>query len=95
MTNDFIGIENDQSQIIIDRSSKKLSEKGVILHDQDETTESIKLTYIGLANRRKGSFIAPLQSLKDLSEEQIDDKVNEIVSHITSVIQAGGEKEDE
>ncbi len=94
MTNDLIGIENDQSQIIIDRSSKKLSEKGVILHDQDETTESIKLTYIGMGNKRKGSFIAPLQSLKDLSEEQIDDKVNEIVEHVSATIRAGGEKED-
>lgn len=95
MTSDLIGIENDKSQIIIDRSSKKLSEKGVILHDQDETTDSIKLTYIGLANRRKGSYSTPLLSLKDLSEEQIDTKVNEIVSQVSAILMAGGEKSDD
>lgn len=95
MTEPLIDIHTDNSQSVIDKTSKKLSEKGVILHDQDETTESIKLTYIGLANRRKGSFVAPLHTLKDLSEEQIDDKVNEIVDHVSNVIRAGGEKEDD
>lgn len=95
MTNDLIGIENDQSQIIIDRSSKKLSEKGVILHDQDETQTEITLRYVGMSNKRKASYTTPLQSLKDLSEEQIDDKVNEIVEHVSATIRAGGEKEDE
>lgn len=95
MTESLIDIHTDNSQAVIEKVTRKLSEKGVLLHDQDETQTDITLRYEGMSNKRKASYTTPLQSLKDLSEEQIDDKVNEIVEHVSNVIRSGGEKEDE
>lgn len=95
MTEPLIDIHTDNSQAVIDKVTKRLSEKGVLLHDQDETQTDITLRYEGMSNKRKASYTAPLHTLKDLSEEQIDDKVKEIVEHVSAVIRSGGEKEDE
>lgn len=91
---ELLDIHTDNSSDIIGTASKLLSQKGVLTEWNNEGSDVVGRAE-GMANKRKATYRAPLQSLKDLSEEQIDDKVNEIVSHITSVIQAGGEKENE
>lgn len=90
---DLIGIENDQSQIVLDRISAKLSEKGVILDGTENAEEGVWARMVGMANHRVATFTLPKQI--NLSEEQIDDKVNEIVEHVSAVIRSGGEKEDD
>jgi len=88
---EIIGIDNDQSQQVIDAATKALSQKGVILHDQDETLDSISLTFQGLGNKRKATNALSLPSLKDLSNEQIQEKASEIVREVEQKLRSGGE----
>ncbi len=53
MSNDLIDIHTDNSQAVIDKVTKRLSEKGVLLHDQDETQTEITLRYVGMSNRER------------------------------------------
>lgn len=92
MTSEIIGIENDQSQQVIDAAAKALSQKGVILHDQDETMDSISLTFQGLGNKRKATHALPFPSLKDLSNKQIQEKASEIVREVEQKLRSGGDE---
>lgn len=58
MSNDLIDIHTDNSQAVIDKVTKRLSEKGVLLHDQDETQTDITIRYVGMSNKRKASYTA-------------------------------------
>lgn len=91
MTPDIIGIENDQSQIIIDRVSTALLEKGVKTLAPSASDNS-EIWFVGMGNKRMARIHLP--SLKDLSEEQIQEKASEIIKEVEMKLMAGGDDVD-
>jgi hypothetical protein len=87
---------NDKTELIIDKAEAALANKGVRLEAVDALNDhtEFRTWWRGMANKRAALYTLPSQS-EDLSDDDIDAKVNEIITHVERVIRAGGEKEAE
>lgn len=92
MTSEIIGIENDQSQQVIDAATKALNEKGVRLMSTQADPLTLVPTeawFVGIGNKLMARVHLP--SLKDLSNEQIQEKASEIVREVEQKLRSGGD----
>jgi hypothetical protein len=91
---------NDKTELIIDKAEAALANKGVRLisgpHEWpfEEGEDPLVFVWEGMANKRRATCVIQRQP-EDLSDDAIDAKVNEIITHVERVIRAGGEKEAE
>lgn len=90
MTSEIINIENDQSQQVIDAVGQGLGNKGVSCYWVQPQSGPLVLEAKGMGNGRRATLSIPLESLKDLSNEQIQEKASEIVREVEQKLRGGG-----